>query len=312
MDKKFSDDLTNIEMQKEKQQILAVHISIVGCAFLFLISLVVGIISDSVALLLDASTGLVTLAVAFLVRFSIKKINKPPDDLYNFGYGKYEPLTVTLQGALIIITCLVCMKFAIQDIIHAEDITRYDIPTITAFISGLLGIIIALYLKRTALRTHSSILKISSLHWYIDSGLSFGMSAGFFFGLVLRNLGYTHITPYVDPVMAVILALFFITTPVKTVTYGMLELLDVVPAKDMREMIRNAVREYKPQPFSIHRLRFRKAGRKIFIDVCFVANENLTVAQVHELANRFEKDLAARIQHCDVLVYFKPAKGESS
>ena len=254
---------------------------------------------------MDAANCLVTLAVAFLIRIIIKTLNKPPDDLYNFGYEKYEPLAVALQGALIIIVCLVCIKFAIQDIVHAEDIVRYDIPAIASFCSGIIAISVSFYIKKTARNTNSPILETAGLQWIVDGALAFAVCVGFTFGFFMRHFGYTNITPYLDPAMSIILALFLIKAPVKTIMHSMLELLDVVPSENVQDKVKEVVEQYKPRSFGIRRLRCRKAGRKIFLDICFIVHGNLTVDKIEELANSFERDLATRLPNCDVVVYFK-------
>jgi divalent metal cation (Fe/Co/Zn/Cd) transporter len=149
-------------------------------------------------------------------------------------------------------------------------------------------------------------LKTAGLHWYADTVLSFGVCFGFLFGLVLQMLGYTKITPYVDPVMAIILALFFIQTPIKTIIHNVLELLDAVPSQDIRSRVKEVVEQYKPKSFGVHRLRSRKAGERIFVDICFIVHGNITVAEVEQLANSFERDLKGHLPICDVIVYFKP------
>jgi cation diffusion facilitator family transporter len=289
----------------EEQQIIAAHLSIAGGIIIFLISLIVGIITDSVALLLDAATGSVILFVAFLVRLIIKKLNQPPDHLFHFGYEKYEPLTVVVQNIAIVLTCLFGIYFAIQDIIHPDNIERYDLPAMASFISAVAAVILAIYIRAAALHSHSGVLKMSASHWFIDSALSFAMCAGFLFGLRLHTLGYTHITPYVDPVMAIILALVFMRIPLKTITHNIFELLDAAPGEDIQDKIRKVVDIYKSRSLGVERIRFRKAGRKVFLDVCFFVEANLTVRQAEELANGFERDLAAQIADCDVVVYFK-------
>lgn len=290
-----------------KQQLTAAKLSIYGSIALLLISAIVGIIVDSITLILDASASLIILAVALLTHFSIKKIHLPPDDAYNFGYNKYEPFTVSLQGGLIIATCVISVKFAIQDMIHAEDIKNYVLPVIATFCSGLIGIFIWGYLRTTARRANSSILKASAFHWFSDTLMSFGIFTGFLLGLILQRMGYHKITPYLDPIMTFILALFLIQTPVKSVMKNVLELLDAVPAIDVRNKVRKVVELYKPRSFGVHRLRTRKAGDKIFVDVCFVVKENLTVKEIQGLADSFERDLKADFANYDVIVYFKPA-----
>jgi len=100
-------------LERQRTQILAVKISILGSVILFLISAGVGVAIDSITLILDAAASLVILLVALLVRQAVQKIHLPADERFNFGYGKYEPLTIAVQGALIIITCAVSIGFAI-------------------------------------------------------------------------------------------------------------------------------------------------------------------------------------------------------
>lgn len=291
---------------RKRQQILAARVSILGSAVLFLISAIVGIALDSITLILDASASLVILIVAFLMYASIKKVHSPPDKFFNFGYEKYEPLTLVTQGILIIATCLISIKFAIQDIIHPDDVEHYGIPVLATFISGFIGVFITGYLKKAARRTNSEMLKTARMHWFADTMLSFGVCAGFLSGLILQRLGFSRITPYVDPVMAIVLAVILIQMPIRMIAHNALELLDSVPPGDIRSKVAKVVDEHKPRSFGVYRLRTRKAGERIFVDVCFIVKEDLTVAQIQELAGSFERDFKAFFPVSDVVVYFKP------
>lgn len=298
----------NAGIPKQKEQFLAARVSIFGSIVLFLISAVVGIAVDSITLLLDASASLVILVSGFLMHFSIKKVHSPPDDFYHFGYHKYEPLTAFVQNFLIIAMCVVSVKFAIQDIVHADEIHGYSLPAIATFFSGVLGFFIMIYLSAAARRTGSQMIKSASFHWLSDVVLSFGVSAGFFFGFFMHKAGFTRITPYIDPLMSIILALFLVRTPFKYGMHSLLELLDAAPHKDIRSRIKNAVDLYNPGSFGVQRLRVRKAGQKVFIDICFLAQENLTIRQAEELSGNFEKILRDHIPGCDLIVSFKPKK----
>jgi cation diffusion facilitator family transporter len=291
---------------KEEEQALAVKVAIAGSAALFVIAAAAGIIADSITLLLDAATNLVILVTAVFTHTSVRKVHRPPDHIYNFGYTKYEPLTIVMQGALIIMTCLISAKFAIQDMIHPEDVAGYGIPVIAEIVSGVMAIAITWYINRIAHRTDSAILKGSVMQWKVETILSFGIAAGFLAGFVLREQGYAKITPYVDPVMAIMLALLLVRSPIKAVAHNILELLDAVPAEHIQGAVRRVVEKYKPRSFGVSRLRSRKAGKKIFVDVCFMVKSDLTVGEVGELADNFEKDLKEHLPESDTVVYFKP------
>lgn len=288
-----------------KQEILAANLSIVGWVIIIMISLTAGLITDSITLLLDSSQGLVTLIVAFLVHTTLEKLHKPPDDKFQFGYWKYEPLTNALQGIMIMLTCLISIKFAVQDIIHAEDIHGYVIPLVAAFLGGSLAVAIGLYIMGIARRTKSEVLKTAGWSWLVDSVFSWGIFGGFLIGLTLQRLGYTQITPYVDPVMAVILALFLMATPVKTVTLNVAELLDASPDRELREKVREAALASKPEAFEIDRIRLRKAGGKLFVEITCLLGEKLDAYQVNDLTADFEKTLAEKIPEADITLHHR-------
>ena len=292
--------------QRQKQQERAIWVSMYGSFLLFLVSLVIGLAINSVTLLLEAAASLVILFVTFLVMFSIKKVHLPPDDIHNFGYGKYEPLTVVAQGFMIIAICIVSIKFAIQDIIHPDDVKSYIMPTVAAFLSGMLGICITVYIKKAAVKTNSAILKASGMHWHIDTILSFGVCGGFLLGLILHAAGFHNITPYVDPVMALLLSLILIKMPIKAIIYSVPELLDISPAEHIKSKIKEIVEIYSPKSFGVHRLRARKAGERVFVDVCFLVKPDMTIVQAEELSKSLEIDMLSHIAYCDLVVYFKP------
>jgi len=263
---------------------------------------------DSITLILDASSSLVILATAFLMRFSVSKIHRPPDDLYHFGYHKYEPLTATIQNLLIIATCVVSIKFAVQDIVHAEDVHSYGLPMVATFVSGIIGLFITGYLRRTARVTDSQMVKTTSIHWLADTALSFGVCAGFCLGFLMQTLGYDTITPYIDPVMAIILAVFLMFMPIKGGMHSLFELLDASPAADVSGKINEVIDRYRHKFSGIDRLRIRKAGLKLFVDICFLVGQDCTVAQVGALADGFEREVKEEIPDSDIVVCFKPER----
>ena len=303
----MSEAALGVNSHIERKQLAASSLSAWGSGIIFFTSLGVGVAVDSVALILDAAASLVIMAGALLTSYSLKRINRPADEEYNFGYHKYEPFTGLLQACLIITTCVVSVKFAVQDIIHAESVHSYTAPVIATFFSGVLGLFIFLKIKSVAKHTNSGMLKVTSFHWFADALLSFCLSCGFFIGLTLERVGYSRAAPYIDPVMAIALAIFLVRMPFRVLLHDVRELLDSVPGEQIQEKIRKVVDIYKPKSFGVSRIRVRKAGPKIFLDICYIVNSNLTIGQVRELANSFEKDLKTHIDNCDVVVYFHSA-----
>lgn len=68
--------------------------------------------------------------------------------------------------------------------------------------------------------------------------------------------------------MTLILILFFIKSPTDAIMHNGLELLDVVPPKEIMEELNQVIQKYKPEFFKVHRMRTRKAGKRLFVDIC--------------------------------------------
>lgn len=108
--------------------------------------------------------------------------------------------------------------------------------------------------------------------------------------------------------MAILLALFFISSPIKGGLRNIFELLDAAPVSDISLKIKKTVSKYSHGLLTVNRLRIRKAGQKVFIEACFIAEDNFTIGKVNELAQSFEHDLKSSLPDCDVVVYFKSRK----
>lgn len=290
----------------KKRELFANKISFYACLIIFIFSLIVGIISDSITLLLDSADWLVDFIAGIFTHYIIINIHKTADSKYHYGYAKYEPLAVTIEGVLILSSCLMSIKFAIQDIVHPDEVKSYDLALILTVITGFVGLGMNEYLKRLGRKLNSSILISLGLSWKIATVSSFGIFVGFVIGKWLSLHGYNNIANYVDPVMAIILAASLLVSPLRLIKESMLELLDANPGESIEEPIKEAMEGFRnkynlPQ---VKHVRLRKAGRKIFIDACFFADASHTVEQVTNIANEFRDCVAERFTHMDITVSF--------
>lgn len=283
----------------------AAKVSMAGSIFMTLIAGAAGLAVDSTTMLIDSATGLIMALTGFFTFLTLGRIHRPADESFNFGYHKYEPFTITAQGFLVIATCVIALKFAVQDIIHPEDIKNYYLPVAVTAFSGLTGIGIFLYLRKEAARTDSAIISMAAIHWKTDVILSFGLLSGFLLGLVLTARGNTGFTHYIDPVMTIILAAYLMKSPIVSVIQSSMELLDAAPDREVREKIKRIVDEHSPGGLGKHRVRTRKAGGRMFVDVRFDVSPDITAERMSALARGFEAKMDRYLPGADVVVFFK-------
>ena len=290
------------------QQLKVIKIALFGCVAMMINSLIVGLMVDSITLILDASiTAVVTFATT-LMYVTTKKVHLPPDDFYNFGYSKFEPFTITVHGGLIIASCIISAAYAIMNIMHVEDVSEYVLPTFTVFGSFLFSGLLALYLRKKAKHTNSGLLRSISVQWTNDTFFYAGIFSGFLGGWILIKHGYSNITPFIDPGMTLILVIILIKMPLKVVMENAFELLDAVPGIPTRAKIKKIINHHYPKDFTLQRIRSRKSGHKIFIDICFGVPGGMSLLEIEMLSERIEFMLQKHFLHCDVTVSFKAKK----
>ena len=298
---------TNTTSSTLEQEIRTNRISIYACAIIGLASFLVGVITDSVTMMLDSSAWGAGVITSILYTHIIKTVDKSPDAKYNFGYSKYEPLAVTIEGLLILSACVLSVKFAIQDLVHPEDTSGYTLVIFATGITGIVSLAIGLYTQRVSRKIRSPILASSGLSWYTDGLASLGLCAGFSVGETLARFGASRTVVHsVDPIMAIVLTIVLMVPPVRMIRSNMLDLLDANPGAAMEASVREFVERFRAEYGlqEVKRLRLRKAGRKVFLNLSFISDSTRTMREMDQIAHEFSTQAGKELGSVDVMVYF--------
>jgi ferrous-iron efflux pump FieF len=125
----------------------------------------VAILSDSETMTLEAMSGLVDVAVSLLAIFVVRKIQEPANSRYHFGYAKYEPLMIGMEGTLVAAVCLAAIAYSIRDLMHPDPVDEPHLVIIYAAAGFLLSILFGAYMKRVGRRTGSQLVLAQADLW---------------------------------------------------------------------------------------------------------------------------------------------------
>ena len=144
--------------------ILTVVYAIVGIA--------IAVICDSMTLIVDALYSVVDVIVSLLAIFIVRRIYEPPNEIYQYGYAKYEPFMIAVEGLLIMAICAGSIVTSIQDIIHPEPVKHVELIITYSFVSIFVCIGFDLYMRATAKKISSEVLAADSQLWMIEGLVS--------------------------------------------------------------------------------------------------------------------------------------------
>ncbi|MFH0973867.1 MAG: cation diffusion facilitator family transporter [Candidatus Micrarchaeota archaeon] len=251
-----------------------------------------------IAILLDSIFDLLGSLFAYL---GVKEAAKPPDADHLYGHAKLENLSSLAQIALIAIVAFGIILEAARRFALQQKIAVNSLDLTIIFVTIIIDVGLALYLRRKSRELHSVALEASAGNYFSDIFQNAVALAGLFF------VGFGLF--WADPLAAVVLALLMLRVVYRVGWRSANELIDVSPPKETLEAIKSVIRGEKYVK-SFHKLRARQQENKIFLDVDIQLNPKLPLERAHYLAHKLKRKLASEArgasQIADAVIHIEP------
>lgn len=194
------------EKLREKEIIKTSIIGIIGNVILVLFKAFVGIIANSVSIIMDAINNFTDALSSIITIIGTKLSGKKPNKKHPYGYGRIEYMTSTLIAILILFAGGMAIYESIKSIIdHYQNDTMpsfeiYSIIIIAAAI--LVKVSIGLFFRHKGKKIDSEALKASGMDALFDSVLS----TATLIGVILAKFANL----YVEGFLGIIIGLFIL------------------------------------------------------------------------------------------------------
>jgi cation diffusion facilitator family transporter len=272
------------------------RLSVFSNIFLILIKLTVGVISGSVSILSEAIHSTMDLIASFVAFFSVRVSDTPPDERHPYGHGKIENISGVVEAILIFIAAVWIIYEAVHKILTGGKIESIGMGSLVMLVSALVNTIVSIRLDKVAKETDSLALEADALHLRTDVYTSLGVALG----LGLIWLTGLH---YLDPVVAIVVALFILFEAGKMLKKAFTPLIDVSLDEADLKTIERVISELK---LHAHEIRTRKAGNYKFADMHLEMDPDVPLKKVHEICDQLETTLKANIKNLDVNIHVEP------
>jgi cation diffusion facilitator family transporter len=170
------------------------------------------------------------------------------------------------------------------------------IGALVMFISAIVNAFVSRKLYRVARETNSVALEADALHLKTDVYTSLGVAVGLTF-ILLTDISW------LDPVVAILVALFIIKESVDLLRKAFSPLLDTSWSEpEIRELEKKLAR----MEVNFHDLRTRVAGNYRFIDIHVEIPENESVGSAHSYCDRIEDELKSCYNNLSITIHVEP------
>jgi len=169
---KDSKDISNLVVDREKTIVRTSIIGIIANVFLAAFKAAVGIISNSIAVTLDAVNNLSDALSSVITIIGAKLGAKKPDKKHPLGYGRIEYLSSMIVAAIVLYAGITSLVESVKKIIHPEAADYGMVSLIIIAVAIIVKLLLGAYVKKQGEKVNSGALVASGKDASFDAILS--------------------------------------------------------------------------------------------------------------------------------------------
>ncbi len=284
-----------------KKEIMKITIwGLVLNVFISIIKFILGFLGNSQAVVADAAHSFSDTSTDIVILLGVKYWTAPPDDNHPFGHQKIESFVTIIIGIILLSAACGIGYHAIMTIneSHAEQIKLFTI--IGPIISIIFKELLFCKTYQVGVRTNSSSVKANAWHHRTDALSSIPVLVAVAASLVNPKL------IILDHIGAIIVAAFIIKLAVEIIYKNISELVDTGISSEEIQNISKLINS-NADVKGFHKIRTRKLGNSIYLDLHLEVDGNLSVSKGHEVSEEVKSTLLkSNPRIIDIMVHLEP------
>ena len=297
-----------ITPQQESEE-RSLRFALVADGLILTLLVVVGVIGGSLTIIAEAIRGILMTAIEFFAFLVVRRIHRGVLADLEYGTGKLEQIAnlaigIGMLGGSI---WIVSKAFAI---VAGESAVGTPIGLALAAIAGALNLyvnILAWDGMRRAARAESSLVMLAQLKARVVKLVS---SLVVLVTMTVAALSSDDVVvAWADAIGSLFVAVFIFVNAVGMLRSGLPDLLDRSAGPQVRASVERALASHAGDYGRLHRLRSRRSGRVVFIELALGFEPGLTIAEVNRRIEALKELLRREIEHADISVLALPGEG---
>lgn len=265
---------------------LEAWISIIGNLILGLIKIILGVITNCIALIADAFHTLGDMATSLVVLFGFHAAKQPSDIKHPYGHGRAESIGTLIISILLIVVGIEFIHTAIDRLRAPTEIKNISWIILTMLISAIFKEWLTRFSLRLSKLINSDMLKADAWHHRSDVFASIMV--------ILAAIGSKMGFPRLDAVFALIIAGLIIWVGFDMARSMISFLIGEAPSKELVNQIISAATSVKGVK-GIHGIEIHDYGQTKICSVHIEVTPSLSTTKSHEIANTVEESLKEKL-----------------
>lgn len=278
--KVFIKDYKNISNPKVRHRygVVAGTFGIISNIILFIIKLLIGLLSGSITIVVDAVNNLTDAGSSILTLIGFKLSSKPADKEHPFGHARIENITGLIISLIIFAVGILFAKSCIEKIITPQLLIINTITYVILGVAILIKLIQMLVYFNFSKATHSETLKASG----IDARNDIVTTTTVLISMIIMNVFSINIDGYIGLVVSIFIIISAITMIKNTIS-------PLISEKPQKELVNKVVKEIlkNKEIINVHDLIIHSYGNGIsFVSIHIEVSANMSLLESHELVDQ--------------------------
>lgn len=257
-------------------------------------------LTDSAVVLTDAIESIINIVAAGFMLYSVWLSNRPADRDHPYGHGKVEYMAVGLEGWMILVAGLVIVYEAVRRFIRPSERLNVELGMYLLIPIAIASAVLAAYVWRAGRRYDSPTLVADGKHLATDACSTLGGIAALFL---------VHITgkAWIDPLASLVMAAIILYTSWRLLwqsSAGLMDRIDPADDQAIRKTLDDEVRTGAIRGY--HKVRHRRSGNFLWVDMHLLVDPALSVVQGHEIASRIEHRIEEQMGRANATAHVEP------
>ena len=271
-------------MNRYKSGKIASILGILGNLFLLIIKCIVGIITNSQAMIADSINSASDIISSILTFIGNKIASKPRDEDHHLGHGKAEYIYSMLISILIILVAITVFKDSLVSLFNPSIFNFSIWYIIVCIITILVKLGLFLYTNKVAKVYNNLLILANSKDHRNDMIVTF-------FTLLSGILMYYGIN-FVDSIVGIGISIFILITGIKIFIDSYDVLMDKAMNEDTKREVLAIIKKY-PEVKKIQHFNATPVGYLYQVSFTIFVDGNLTTFESHAIANKLEEEISA-------------------
>ena len=273
----------NMENKRDKIIIRTGFIGILVNIVLVIFKSIIGLITNSIAIILDAVNNLSDVLSSVITIIGTKLSGKEPDKKHPYGHGRIEYLTSVVISVIVLLAGVASVRESVVKIIAPEETNYNAVSLVIISVAIFVKIFLGRYVKGIGKKINAQTLVAAGTDALFDAVLALGTLAAAIISIVW-NVG-------LEGIIGAVISLFIIKAGISMLLETLNSIIGTRYDAELTNSIKERINSYDDVHGTYDLALHNYGPTKIFGTAHIEVDDTMTAKKIHNLTRRITEDI---------------------